>query len=443
MEQGGVHAGLGVIEIGDGLLDADPKDALPHAVGDGHGKTRIVRRGHPLGELRAEVLLFLRLQILVGFLGLVIGPGDELGFHRIAGLAIIVFVIIRQLQIVLRAVLHGHGVHADNVFGLLPGKFVIERGQGAAHISGNATLVIVCLSGTKEGRHLVELPLCPIGERMIVALGAGNVRAEEGAECQREVIKSHASIPQQVTGRAVVEQLSICGHHREDCLIPRHVVGDLALQPVLVGVKPGLLSHICDAKHVGEVVEEMAAVAIGVEQLVNDLCPLRDAGVSDEFEGFFACRDTPGDVEIHAAHELLIGGQRVRLLSALGEAAINEQVDAGGRLREIRVRRDTQAFWLQRLHRLLIHRAELVERQAIHIAISHLKEDLAVFDAAEGRFQFAPLCIGPSLGIRADRFLLRRKRGHERKKREDDRGLVFHGLRTALVSLLTCAHWQI
>ena len=398
VEQRGIHAGGRIIEIGDGFLDADAKNALPHAVRDGHGKARIVRRGHPLGELSAEVLLLLRLHALIGLFVFVVGPGDELGLHGIAGLAVGVFVIVREREVVLLSVLDGHGVHAEDVFGLLLHAAVVDAGEDLAHAFAIVARIAAraeCLRRAEESGHFVELALRPVGEGMVVALRAGDIRAEEGAEREAQIIEAHARIAEEVAGGSVVEQLAIRGHHGGDHFVPGDVVVDLALQPVLIGVKSGLLRVVGHTQHIGEVIEEVAAVAFGVQQRIDDLRALGNAGVIDEGERLLACGDAAGEVEIHAADELLVAGERIGLLPGFGERAINELIDACGGLREIGVSRDAEAFGLELFGDLLILRSEAGERQTMHVAVADLEEDVFALDAAEGGLQLTPLDIGP------------------------------------------------
>ena len=253
--------------------------------------------------------------------------------------------------------------------------FVIDRGKGFAHhlrVAALGSLHTIGLGGAEKGGHLVELHLGPFGEGVIVALGAGDVRAEEGAEGEAEIVEPHPRIAEQVAGRSVVEELPVGRHHRVDHLVPGFIDLDLVFQPILVGVEADLVGLVGDTHHVREVIEEMAAVAIGIQQLVNDLGPLRNARIIDELKGFLAGRDAAGDVEIDPPDELLVRSERIRLQLGLCQARVHQVVDAGGGLGEPGIGGDAESLRLQSFGRLLVGGREPLERQTVDVAIADL-----------------------------------------------------------------------
>ena len=400
MEQGGVHAGIGIVEVGNGFLDADAEDALPHAVGDGHGETWMIGGGHPVGELGAQVGVALSADVLVGFFALVVAPGDEFRGDGVSGFCVGILVVVGEFQVIDAGVFDGHAVDAHDVFGLLLEFPVVQAGHGLAHEGGGLALAAFpCaegVGGAEEGGHFIELALGPVGEGVVVTLGAGDVGSEEGAERQAEVVEPHSGVTQEVTGGAVFQEPAVGGHHGVDHLVPGDVVGDLTFDPVLVGEVADLVGRVGHSHHVGEVVEQVAVIAGGVQQAVDELRAFGEAGVIEEFERLLTRGNAAGEVEEHAADELLVGGERVGLLLGLLQSGFHEHVDARGGLGEVGIGRDAEALGLQRFRCLLINFGEFVQREAIDVAAADLEEDLAVLDAAESGLQLASLRVRPS-----------------------------------------------
>ena len=237
-----------------------------------------------------------------------------------------------------------------------------------------------------------------------MALRAGNIGAEEGAEREAQIVQTHARIAQKVARGAVLQQLPVGGHHGVNHFIPRDVVRNLALQPVLIGVEPGLVRQISHAHHVGEVVEKTAAVTLGVQQLVDHFRALRDTGVSDEFERLFPRWNASRNIEINPPNKLLVRGQRVRLLARLLQAGIHQHVNLRCCLGQIGIGGNPQSLRLQCFRHLLVSGGQFIEGQPVNIAIADLQKNLAILNAPESRLQLASLSIDPgsidSVGIR-------------------------------------------
>ncbi len=149
---------------------------------------------------------------------------------------------------------------------------------------------------------------------MVVALGTGDVRAEEHREGVGKVVERHARVTEEITCRTVVPDFAIGSDHLIGDLVPRLVFGDLLLQPLGVweaAHEVCSVELVLDAEHVSEVIICGADVAIGIEKLVDQLSTLGRAAALEEGRGFVVAGDTAHDVEINTTDELLVGAFRI------------------------------------------------------------------------------------------------------------------------------------
>ena len=155
----------GALAIGshvvDRLVEAFADQFGPDAVDQRLGEPGVGRRGHPVGQDRPA--------LQVGLTGLVFAPGDEEPRLHALTLGGGVFEV-------------GHEVFdgADPVAADAPPPTgIIDRHDGKA--TGAAAADLANRDAGKEGRQLVELFALPAVGRMIVALGALDLDAEEHA----------------------------------------------------------------------------------------------------------------------------------------------------------------------------------------------------------------------------------------------------------------------
>ena len=145
-------------------------------------------------------------------------------------LSVLVFVVIREGQLLVSRVLQTEGVEIGDPTGVF-------RGNGTVLADRPLDLVdeglVLAIRGPKECSHLIEITLRPIGQRMVVALGAGHVAAQEGRQQVGHAIQRHLRIIQQETGGAVITQAAIGGQHLPHHHIPRGIGGDASLEPIL------------------------------------------------------------------------------------------------------------------------------------------------------------------------------------------------------------------
>ncbi len=202
-EQFRIHRLLRIVNVGHRLRDALAESTLPHAVGDRHGETWVGRVGGPFGESRTVFFSGLQLLFVGSQIFVVLAPHDEFGLHRIIGLRIWVLVVMRQLHVVGGHVANDEAVGAHVVLDAVADALDVHAALGhhlfdfghqifhrvRCHHAG-AFLAFFAVfrrahvggGGTEEGGHFIELVLGPVGEGVVMALGAGHVGAQEHGE---------------------------------------------------------------------------------------------------------------------------------------------------------------------------------------------------------------------------------------------------------------------
>ena len=238
-----------------------------------------------------------------GFLTLT--PGNQCRGHGIAGLGVLVLIILREGQLLLLAIFEAEGVHIRDLGrgGLREAGVALDR-----FLDGAEDGFIFPVGGSEERRHLVEVALGPFGQRMVVALGAGHIGAQEGGHEVRDAVQGHLGIEEHETGGTVVAEATVRGDHLGDQLIPRSAGGEACLEPILEAERRDALGEgILDAQKVRHPVEHLHGVTRRVEQFIDQLGSLIRRIAGQELGRFRGGRHATGGVEVDATQELLIG----------------------------------------------------------------------------------------------------------------------------------------
>ena len=300
VEDLGVRRLVLVVEVIDWLDDAQAEKVRPHAVGSRPREVGIVRGSHPVGEgdARADLVLPARLAAV-----------EEVGL--------------------------------DNALGAGDGHLaaVEDLADGAVE-----ALSARPLEAGVEGGQAPELLALPARERVVVALGALQPRPEEQPRRRgRQVLRLALAGHVEGDRRGVVLVLHVlvslhcvlAGAERQrdepaNDLVVADILLELLPQPQLearlkiaqlvVGVALGQEQIAPDVRHVGD-------VAGPLEEVFDQPLPLVGGGVLEEAARLGHRRDLAREVEVDAADELGVVGQRRRrhlvLLLAQGEGAID------------------------------------------------------------------------------------------------------------------------
>ena len=183
------------------------------------------------------------------------------------------------------------------------------------------------IGGAKKGSHLVELPLGPVGEGMVMALGATHIGTEKDRQGVRQAVQGHARIAKQVAGRSIGSRAAIGREHTANRLVPGTVFADTIFQPTLVETVLRALDGRFDAKHVGIPIELVGHVALAHEQVIDESCAFVRVGILRETPDLLGSRDAPHHIEVDPAHEDFITGRRVEFLALGRKLGGNSLVD--------------------------------------------------------------------------------------------------------------------
>ena len=140
-----------------------------------------------------------------------------------------------------------------------------------------------------------------------MALSAGDVRSEKGRERVGETVQRHARIAQQIRCRAVLAERAFRSQHLLDHFIPRAIPVQLSFQPGVKG--PGLSDTIVAVfhpQHVAQPVEHVRDMPRGGEQFVDQPGTPVLAGVLLKARELLGARNSPNDIEVDAADELVV-----------------------------------------------------------------------------------------------------------------------------------------
>ena len=431
-EQLGAESLRQVVDIVDRLEHGQAEVLLPEAIGDVGGEARVLRAGQPAGETIAQLGGRLGAQLVDRQAGVGLVPGDEHGAHGRPGLGVLVLVVLGEGEFLRGGVLEAVGVHVADALDDGLGERVVLA-HGPAELREHRLVLLV--GGPEERGELVEVPLRPVGERMVMALRARHVGAEERREQVGDAIQRHLGVEQQEARGAVVAQAAIGGEHLHDQLVPGRVGGEAGLQPVLEGEGGhALVEGILHAEQVGHPVEHLHRVPGRVHELIDELGALVGRTVGEERLGLRGGRDAADGVDVETLEELLVGRQRVRLLAMLGEHGADHAVDLG--------RGDGDGVLAEGAGlglggalpgELDVLGAKHVAVEMVDLAVATLEGQERTGERAEHRVDAATLVVAPGMpdGIQ------RRDRGHGDRShlRGGDRGGGLVGLGGLLVTL--------
>ncbi len=226
-----------------------------------------------------------------------------------------------------------------------------EQFQANHHLLvGLAAHRLLAQAGEVAGQF-VKLHALPAVERMIVALGALNLDAEEDARRLgsaivdrvvahvREQEKGSAVLLVRLLGRAVADrELAFRGQHLLDHRVPMLVVAELLGQPGFEVHGHRLCPAIGDLgrKHVAPITCPVLGVIVAGQQLVDELGPLVRILVGGNLGHVGRQRQPASQIEHHAPQELLVAGLRRR--RHLGRRLLlgDQAIDFPGLQRRIR-----------------------------------------------------------------------------------------------------------
>ena len=181
------------------------------------------------------------------------------------------------------------------------------------------------------GKELVVIFARPAVERMIVALGAGDLRAEEECGGAFDVCGTVLAIAQVITSGRRTPAVTFGAEQLTRPHIEGFVVADALLDPCEVKISLHALGKfILRTQQIAPVVEHVADVAVGGEQLVNHATTLVGFLGAEEALRFIRCGDAAHEVEIDAAQPRGVVREWSRLLRMLGEVCFDQLVDACG-----------------------------------------------------------------------------------------------------------------
>ena len=217
-----------------------------------------------------------------------------------------------------------------------------------AHPAECAAFIVLGLNAEGEGRHLVELHLRPLVERMVVALGALDASAEEHANRVGHVVQRHAAIAHVVANCAIVPGLALGRDHVPHESVVGLVVAQALLDEIGVGGAgdlAGLLSLGLRPQDVGPIVEEVLHVAFGSQQLVDQFGALVLVLGGGELLHLAGGGNAAHHIKVDAAHENAVIGGSVGSQFAGGPVLGQNRVNGMGRGRHVRLGRSgkTQA----------------------------------------------------------------------------------------------------
>ena len=310
-------------------------DLLPEPVGDRPRELPVGPADHPGGELLAAVG--------VADAGRHRSP-EQLRPHRLERLRVVILVVVRQFQ--RRGVVaHRGGVGLDELHerpGLLPLR-VAGLFDERAHRKGRHRLRFFArLPGPqrpaeprpragREGRQLVKLVLRPVVERVIVALGAADLRAQQHADGVVHVGQRHAVVAELEADGGILPEAAVGGEHLVHPLVVRFVGADRVLDPGEVGLEHQVpLGPLGEPEDVGPVVVEVADVVGTRQQPLDDGVALAGRGVAKKRHRLLVGRDPAGELEVDTANELGVVEGRRRLDTVLPPAGGEMRVDRGG-----------------------------------------------------------------------------------------------------------------
>src|ERR1051326_2560426 len=125
------------------------------------------------------------------------------------------------------------------------------------------------------------------------------------------MVQRHAIIAEIEAGGAILPRKAIGGNQFVDNLVVGLVFAERLLDPVgvrLPAIRAGAIAGL-DAEQVGPPGEVVVDVALGIQQLIDELGALVGVMIIAKREGFGSRRDAADDVEVDAAEkDIIVGG---------------------------------------------------------------------------------------------------------------------------------------
>jgi hypothetical protein len=346
LEQLGVGGLVVVPEVVDRLDDPHPHHLPPEAVGDGAGELAVVGRRQPGSEffpavgvrggrrdLAPEHLgrdgrqrLVVVVLVVVGQeeLGLLVVDAREVGVQEEPG-------FVGQL-LVLHLRLDRRGDLLDLLGGLgvlgpsLPGVFLRHAPLPVPHAGHPRP------RARGEGGEFVELVLRPLVERVVVALGAADLRAEEHPDGVVDVGQRHPLVAELEADRGVLPELAVGREHLADPGVVRLVLRDRPLHPVEIGLEEEvLLGSLAEPEDVGPEVVGVADVVGAFEQRLDQVVPLRRRLRVEKLHRLVERGNPAAELQVDPADELAVVERITAGDLVLLPVLLEQRVDPGGR----------------------------------------------------------------------------------------------------------------
>ena len=348
-EQLRVRRGILRAEIVNRLDHSRPHQQLPHPVGDRAGKLPVVAAGQPSGKLFPPGSGLRRSRDL---------PPQHPRLHLSERLGIGILIVMRQLE--RQRVIADHGAigiekleellvdlrspRLLGIFAGLAGQLADVGPRRFQPVAAGRFLRLLAgllaelapqpgLRAGSERGQFIKLMLRPGIKRMVVALGAADLRAQKHPHGVVDVGERHPQIAQLEAHRRALPELAVGGEHFVNPLVVRPVGGDRPLHPVEIGLEEEiLLRPLLQPQHLGPHVVEPADVVGALQQAFNQFSPFVGAGRLEKGLRFVKRRNPSTEVEIDAAHKLLVGQLRPRLHARLRMPFRQQVIERGGRL---------------------------------------------------------------------------------------------------------------
>ena len=318
-----VGARLEIVKVVDWFVHGDSEHLLPESIGDVGRETRIFVVSHPSRERIAQRMGVLEVHLIGGKLTVGLAPGNQARRDLRSRLHIIVCVVLRVDHCICPRVLDPVHARREDGCAILFGQI----GVGLDAISNFARIPMTHIGRTEKRRHFIELPLGPVSERVVVALGATHVGTEESGQGVRQAVQRHARITQQISGRTVCRRAAIGGEHGENRLVPRTVCPNTILQPPLIETILGALDSRLETEHIGMPIKLMRHVTLAHEQLINEIGAFFLIGILHKALGFGRTRNSSDCIKVDPAHENAIAGWSISLQTSSREFCSNLLVD--------------------------------------------------------------------------------------------------------------------
>ena len=191
-----------------------------------------------------------------------------------------------------------------------------------------------------EGRKAVEIVLCKVFQRMVVALGAlkplAQKQTRDGGNRLFDLELLEHEVDRRVPEVAGGQHggVALGGEHRTDGVVIRPVLSNRVVKPALERAVGATLRVVLGiAEPVLELHEPVGGVLVPVQQSIDECGPLVGIGVREELPGLPGCRKDARRVQMRPAQERPVVGHGKGLDVDVAELAEDMLVDQVRRLR--------------------------------------------------------------------------------------------------------------